>query len=584
MNEIKKLSKDVVLKIAAGEVIERPASVVKELIENSLDANADSIVIEIINAGKDLIKVSDNGKGIAKEDLRLAIERHATSKIQKEDDLNRITSLGFRGEALASIASVSRLTIISKKADSISGAKLVCDENGITITDASSTQGTTIIVKDLFYNTPARKKFLKSDAVEKNHIYNIVFRYAFSYPDVRFKLVSDGDTLIDKPKTKNMFESSLYLFPKEIYKNVVPFNYEDEKIKIEGLLGKPTIARKDNNYMIFFVNNRYVKSELLAKAVTDAYSTMLFLDRKPVIVLKLDINPEEINVNVHPQKTEIKFNKEQDVYLSVFEAIRKAISSNNLIESKTEKSKQAKFGEEFLSQKDLNIESKNFGNKKESYKYPMADSKQVYLKEPKKEYVSERIQDKFRILGQVHKTYIVAESKKGLAIIDQHAAAERINFEKLNKQYILGNVQKQKLINPVLIKVNNPEFETIKDNLNKIKDFGFEIEIFGEQEFLIRAIPSIYKFYDEKDLKELITEIAKEFHIKSNEDLINKRIIFTMACRKSIKAGKEISVSEAYNLLSELFKCEKPYTCPHGRPTIIEFDEKEIEKMFKRSL
>ncbi|MDK2849514.1 MAG: mismatch repair protein MutL [Candidatus Woesearchaeota archaeon] len=575
MNHIKKLPKEVILKIAAGEVVERPASVVKELIENSLDAKADSITIEIINAGKDLIKVSDNGLGISKEDLPLAIERHATSKINDEEDLNKIRSLGFRGEALASIAAVSRLTIISKKSESLYGAKLTYEDKNVIIQDASANNGTTVIVKDLFYNTPARKKFLKSNAVEKSHIYNVVFRYAFSYPQVRFKLISDGEILIDKPQVKDLYEASLYLFPKEIYKNIVPFTYSDEKVKIEALLGKPTIARKDSEYMIFFVNHRFIKSDLLNKAVTDAYNTMLFLDRKPVIVMNLEINPEEINVNVHPQKTEIKFNKEQEVYLSVFEAIQQAIKSNNLIEEKTDKTQQVKL---------VNQQQEHKPQKEFKPKYDLTATSQTYLKEPQSKYESNRIKDQFRILGQVHKTYIIAESKKGFVIIDQHAAAERINFEKLNRQFNLGNINSQKLINPILIKYNKPEFEIVSQNLDKVKRFGFEIEPFGEEEFIVRTIPSIYDFLEEKDLKELIVSIAKEFRIRESQDIINERVIFTMACRRSIKAGKEMSIQEAYNLLEELFKCEKPYTCPHGRPTIIELDEKEIEKMFKRSL
>jgi len=579
MSEIKRLSKDVILKIAAGEVIERPASVIKELIENSLDAKAEDITIEIINAGKDLIKVSDNGQGISKEDLPLAIERHATSKINNEEDLNKIRSLGFRGEALASIAAVSRLTIITKKTNALYGAKLVCEGEKVTVQDASSNTGTTIIVKDLFYNTPARKKFLKSNAVEKAHIYDVVFRYAFSYPQVKFKLISDGEVLIDKPKVKDLFEGSLYLVPKEIYKNIVPFKYSDKKINLEGLLGKPTIARKDNSYMIFFVNNRFIKSDLLIKAVADAYNTMLFLDRKPVIVMKIEIKPEEINVNVHPQKTEIKFNKEQEIYLSVFEAVQEAIRSNNLIEQKTDRTQQVGlFGAAtHKAHKETNSE------KEFKPRYDLTTSKQAYLKEPTRKYESKRIEDEFRILGQVHKTYIIAESKKGFVIIDQHAAAERINFEELNRQLCEGEIVSQQLINPILIKPNKPEFEIIMQHLDKIERFGFKAEPFGDNEIIIRAIPSIYTLFDEKDLKELLTSIAKEFRIREKRDIVNERIIFTMACRKSIKAGKELSVHEAYSLLEELFKCDKPYTCPHGRPTIIELDEKEIEKMFKRS-
>lgn len=594
--EIIRLPQDLVLRIAAGEVIERPASVVKELIENSIDANSDKIEVEIINGGKDLIKVSDNGTGIEKKYLPLVIERHTTSKIRKLDDLFQIKTLGFRGEALASIASVSKLTIITKTENQTFGSKLIKDNQEIKIEDTACNRGTTVIVKDLFYNTPVRKKFLKSTAVESKHIYDIVYYYSICYPEIDFKLSIDGEQKINKPRTKTLYETSQYLLPKEIIKNIVSFEtskkyYTENKeieVRINTLVGKPTISRKDTNYFLFFVNDRFVKSDLISKAVTDSYNTTLFLDRKPVIILKLYLPYDQVDVNVHPSKTEIKFIREQEIYKIIFESIREAIINNNMIEQKNIQQKKL-FNKKNKNPFQLNreyhiLKEQRQDNQNHRNKYaPQDSSVQNYLKEPEKQYETKRIEETFRILGQIHKTYIIAETKKGLAIIDQHAAQERVNYERLLKELKNKNISKQKLIKPIIITPKGVNFELISENIERIKQFGFEIESFGSKEFIIRAIPSIYDYFDEKDIESLLFEISQEFNLRDSSDLISQRIIFTMACRKSIKAGYEISIQESYNLLKELFECEKPYTCPHGRPTIIELDQEEISKMFKRT-
>ncbi|HDP74188.1 MAG TPA: DNA mismatch repair endonuclease MutL [Candidatus Woesearchaeota archaeon] len=575
MAKIIELPRELILKIAAGEVIERPASVVKELLENSIDAGAVSIEIETLNAGKNLIKASDNGEGIDAEDLPKVLKRHTTSKISALADLFNIHSLGFRGEALASIASVSRLEIVSRTKSQQTAAKLsYSQEEGAQVDECAANPGTTVIVKDLFYSTPARKKFLKANAVENKHIFSLVFNYALCYKEISFRLLQEGEVTLQKLKTKTLLESASYLFPKDITKNLSEFSTEKGNLNIEALLGNPTISRKDTDFMLFFVNNRLVRSETLAKAVSDAYSTTLFLDRKPVSVIKISISPEEIDINVHPAKTEIKFNREQEVYISVFDAVRESILSSNMIEQKSAGTQKSFSGE-------------NIGKPKSpcsgfTPKYPMEPLTQTHLREPSSTYSAEKINERFRILGQVHKTYIIAETAKGMAVIDQHAAHERINYEKLMQEFQARSVEIQKLINPIVVSPLAPDFGIISQNLNLIKELGFELEPFGKNEFIVRSLPSVFRMFEEQDLKELFVDISKELRSKEDKGMINKRIIFTMACRKSIKAGDLFSIQESYKLLEELFKCEKPYTCPHGRPTIIEFDEKEIEKMFKR--
>jgi len=576
MARIIELPRELILKIAAGEVIERPASVIKELLENSIDAGAGTIELETLNAGKSLIKVSDDGEGIEPSDLPKVLKRHTTSKISSLEDLFNIHSLGFRGEALASIASVSKIEIISRTRQQQTASRLsFSQEKGAKLDECAANPGTTVTVKELFYSTPARKKFLKANAVENKHIFSLVFNYALCYKHISFKLVQEGEVSLQKPKTNSLLESASYLFPKDISKNLSEFKAEEGKLKINALLGNPTIARKDSDSMIFFVNNRLVRSETLAKAVSDAYSTTLFLDRKPVAVLKISISPEAIDINVHPAKTEIKFNREQEVYISVFDAVRKAILSTNMIEQKSADAQQ-----KFKSQ-DKARESPQQSSF--TPKYPMQASSQAHLKEPASSYNSEKINERFRVLGQVHKTYIIAETTSGMALIDQHAVHERINYEKLMREFENRKVEKQKLINPIVISPMAPDFEIISNNLDLISELGFEIEQFGKKEFIVRSLPSVFRMLEEKDLKELFMDISKELKSKESRGIINKRLIFTMACRKSIKAGDSYSVQESYRLLEELFKCEKPYTCPHGRPTIIEFNEKELEKMFKRT-
>lgn len=631
MQTIKKLEPKIISKIAAGEVIERPVSVVKELVENSIDSKATDIRITIHSAGKKEIKITDNGNGIEREDLPLLFERYATSKIVSEEDLYNVMSMGFRGEALASIVAISKVTIISRTKKSNVGLQI--NSENCQISEVSHPVGTTVIVKDLFYNTPARKKYLKSDATEFSHISDLIQKYVLAFPHISFVLYKEKQPVLKVPCGIDEISRISYIYGNVVAKNLCQIKFENEFIKIAGFAGKPTIAKESNDYISIFVNGRYVKSDLINSSIIEAYKTMLFLKRKPVVILKITLDPKRIDVNVHPSKLTIKFDNEQLVYYSVDEAIKKTLKENNLIESQEiKRSAYKSFVNNGNSYSDLTksnlikeIKEEGFSELTPKFsiseklvKYPLDNSRPTILRSGefegnnlktgnlkyyhnpdfnnKSKYdefgnnIGEGVEGffgsekfRFRILGQVHKTYIVAETSKGLAIIDQHAACERVNFERIEKEYNKGVVKSQTLLKPFLIFLNQKYKSVLKEKKDYFKKIGFEIEQFGENEIIVRSIPLILgREINENETNILVEELAQNFLDKSLGNLINQRILYTIACKKSIKAGEELSLIQMKNILKDLFECINPYTCPHGRPTIIEFDEENLEKLFKR--
>lgn len=583
MGQIKKLPEELVAKIAAGEVIERPASVVKELVENSIDAKADKISVVVKNGGKDEIRVSDNGIGMSKNDLELSIERHATSKINNEEDLYEIKTLGFRGEALASIASVSNLSIITKKADENTGFRLQYPE--YKIEEVAAKNGTTVIVKDLFYNTPARKKYLKSEATELNRIMDIMIDVALANKEIEFRLYKDKTLLLQAPKGIDDISRISYIYNDYIAKNLIPIHFENEFIKIEGYAGKPTVARGSSDYQRVFVNNRAVKSKLIIDAATEAYQAMLFLKRKPVLIIKIYIDPRRIDVNVHPTKKEVRFDNEQLVYFSVHEAVKNALDKSNLIE-------KGGFSYSF-HKKDRSFGKNNAMGQKAKYPMLKEYNRPLYASsvneenQEMKDEIDRTVEEKksakkYRILGQIHKTYIVAESDEGLVIIDQHAAHERINYEKVRREFYNAKVESQMLIKPVVLNLGIPKAEMLNERKDYLKRLGFEINEFGKGEIIVRGIPSILKSMKEDEISSIIEEMIESFKDKKPQQFIDERNLYTIACRMSIKAGDELNIMQMKDLMERLFKCENAFTCPHGRPTIIELSEAELEKLFKR--
>ena len=568
MSKIKLLPKDLVNKIAAGEVIERPASVVKELIENSIDANASSIIVDVTESGISKIKVFDDGDGMDEEDVVLSFEKHSTSKISSDEDLFNVKSLGFRGEALASVAAVSSLNIITKTEDAKYATSLEIEAGKLQKKEKrSAPKGTAVIVSDLFFNTPARKKHLKSLQTELSHIVDIVTRYALSNPKLSIKLISDEKEILNSPGSDNLLNKIVSIYGKETAKNMLLLDYEDDFIRLKGLISKPYLTKSDKAYQTLFVNGRYVKSQTVSNAIYDAYHTLLFLNRNPVTILFLNIDFSKTDVNVHPQKEIIRIEDEKRLYQSIFNAIKETFQKNSLVP-------------------DVDITS---SSRKPTKQYTLVDSEQTLLEKTPtqkvKEFLKERKEARkigpLNILGQFNRLYIIAESKKGLMLIDQHAAEERVLFEKFMRQINEKDVSGQKLLQPKLIELSPKETLLISQNIELLRKLGFDIEEHGKNAFRLNQIPSLFGNYSDDIFVDIIRDLSNESTKTLNE--LNEEFIARKACRAAIKGGDILTRPQMYQLIEELENCEKPYSCPHGRPTIITLSLAEIEKKFKRT-
>jgi DNA mismatch repair protein MutL len=562
-------------KIAAGEVVEDPSSVVKELIENSIDANSDEIEVEVKEGGKSLIKVKDNGEGMSKDDAELAIKRHATSKIKCEDDLFAIKTLGFRGEALASMCAVSRFSLITRSKDDIKGTSVNIENNNILVKDSGAEKGTVIHVEDLFYNVPARKKFLKTIEYELANIIDIVTRYALAYPNKSFKLVSDGKVILNTIKTNNWINTIQAVYGSDTAKNMIKINYEDEIISIEGYIGKPIIARNDKLRQTIFLNGRYVKSKEICSAVKEGYHSLLFLDKEPVFVLSIKIDEKKVDVNVHPKKEIVKISGAKEITEKISHAINDLLKKSNLFVDASLEGSSAKpqsYYSMMRGKQTSLVFDDSFGDK-------VVSTGSVY--ENTKPILENKHIGPFKLLGQINKMYVIGENAEGLMIIDQHAAEERVNYEKLMKDLKDGAIKKQALIKPIIVETSAAEFEILMSFKEELNHCGFDIDEYGENNIVVRSIPFVF----ERPSKMLISDLVNELKEISNKKIhteIEERIV-RFSCRKSIKAGEEMTMKQIEELLTELDKCELPFTCPHGRPTIISVSLSEIEKKFKRT-
>ncbi len=484
MTSIKLLDEELINKIAAGEVIERPASVVKELIENALDASATRVQIEVEDYGKKLIRIVDDGIGMEKEDLQLSVYRHATSKIRNVDDLFDIKTLGFRGEALASIAAVSHLEITSKTAKQVSGHKLVLEGGKfLSLEEVGCNKGTAIEVRDLFFNTPARKKFMKTDTSELRAIADVVTRYALLYNAINFKLTHNGHVMLSSSAT-DMLNNIASIYGNDIAKNLLEVEEKSSWISLSGFISKPQLLRNDRSYQSIFVNGRYVKEEMVSKAIADAYHSLIFLDKAPVVILSITIDPQKIDVNVHPSKERIKITQSQLVYDFVFNAIRKKLLESNLVNQHAEKEeKQEQFNIPFAQ---FNTTEKNL--EKDEQSFFIQDAINVKAEEKSFEKVPS-----LRVLGSIHKTFFFAESTEGLVIIDQHVVQERILYEKFMNQHMGKCVSVQSLLQPEMLRLPAVDAILVKNNLEKLKGLGFALEDFGDNSFILRSAPSIFE-------------------------------------------------------------------------------------------
>jgi len=553
---IKILPNHIVEKIAAGEVVERPASVVKELIENSIDAGATKISIHIKGGGLQEIRVTDNGCGMSEEEVILAIKRHATSKISSEEDLERIHTLGFRGEALPSIAAVSKMTIITRRSDDIVGTKIYLEGGEVKeVTSIGSPVGTSVLVQDIFFNTPARRKFLKGTKYEFRQIYNVVERYALMYENIHFKLVNDGREIFNLPPM-NLRGRIARLWGNDIASDSIEIK-GGRKIKIEGVISKPYQVRKDKRKILTFVNGRYMKSRILEDAIIEGYGTMLFRDSYPIAILKVQIPPEDIDVNVHPAKLFIKFKDEEAVKREISRLIWNVLTSVENIPSKS--------GEERISEIPTISRAKQM----------VFEVVEGFKERKIEDYLPQMRTLPMEVLGQVDDTYIILKSPEGLVIVDQHAAHERIRYERFLRDMKEGKIQE--VLEPFILNLTYEDYENLLELKDELRDYGFIIEDFGSNTIIVRGIPPILTKRDAEDVLKEIAHIGVKSLEKIKDDAIK-----LISCKGAIKAHQKLSIFEMEKLMIELMHCENPYTCPHGRPTMIKLKNEDLEKMFKR--
>lgn len=603
---IKLLEKKVADKIAAGEVVDRPLSVVKELVENSIDAGADAVVVEIKKGGKTYIRVSDTGCGINADEVTTAFKRHATSKITEAEDLDSIQTLGFRGEALASIAAVSRTELITKTADAKTGTSITV-EGGETagISAIGCDDGTTVIVRDLFYNVPARYKFMKSDSAEAGLITEFVSQMALAYPYIRFKLINNEAVQFLTQGRGDRYSSILTIYSKDIGKSLVPVEYENGEMKLSGYVSNVGESRNSRKNQIFFVNGRVVSSKVMDTAVKNAYKERLFMGRFPIAFLFLEVKPDTLDVNIHPNKKEIRFDDEKSVELFVTEAIKQALATKeaaptvNIAEIKPEKPVSKAPAAEKPAETPVAVQRTEQeprpGPEKVIVTEKPEKSSQLNIKELLSTMREEsEIRDNTGIIkpavsrpfefstliikGSVFATYIIAEDEADMYLIDQHAAHERIFYEKLIKQF----ESEEKLHQPVLMPAifTLPVTVTGEQWISVLFNMGYTIEPFGERTYRITEIPMFMELSEAEDfVKDFISSIDEETDLKSQKTLDK---IASKACKSAVKGNDNLNDAEIAQLIKDLAACENPFSCPHGRPTFIKLGRYQIERMFKR--
>ena len=639
------LDKNTIDKIAAGEVVERPSSIVKELVENAIDSGASAISVEIKDGGISLVRVTDNGGGINKDEIKTAFLRHATSKITKAKDLFNIHTLGFRGEALSSISGIAKCEVISKPSAQLTGVRYVI-EGGyeVSFEDVGAPVGTTMIVRDVFFNTPARRKFLKSVTTETAYITDLMEKFMLCNLDVSIRYIVNNQTRLQSSGNGDLKEVIYQIYGREVHKALVEVDHKADDISIKGFIAKPEISRSNRNQLIYFVNGRYVKDKHIIKAIEDGYADRMMQHKYPFAVLMIEINTEIVDVNVHPSKMEIRFSEESYIYEKVKEAIESSLKKAYMIrEAKIDEEKKSSLKRSFerlpepfeknklsLLNKDENrsqITAKETETKEEFLKdlpqidlsektnYPPdeiqidpeifrynvnhllertllsdsgKDSDHIEKYEDKKEpsfeqldFMDKKASKKRNIIGQIFDTYWIVEFDKSMYIIDQHAAHEKVLYERFLKQLDNEEIASQ-IISPAgVISLSSIEADAVEKHLASLRKLGFEIEHFGGREYSISAIPTILPSIDKEVwLKELITELLEVDSAKNTESILEK--IASMSCKAAIKGKQRISYEEAKILIDELLELDNPYNCPHGRPTVIQMTKTEIEKKFKR--
>ncbi|MEE1350651.1 MAG: DNA mismatch repair endonuclease MutL [Clostridia bacterium] len=639
------LDTEVSNKIAAGEVVERPLSIVKELVENSIDAGATAITVEIRNGGVEYIRVTDNGSGMSEEDAKICFLRHATSKISTGSDLDAIFTLGFRGEALSSIGAVSKVQLYSKRREDSDGVCVTCEGGEILSSSVSGVpDGTVVEVRDLFYNTPARRKFLKKPATEGGYISDIVSRYVFAYPEISFKLIRDGKEMIFSAGDNNLINAVYAIYGKDYAKNVLKVDYEYNGVHITGVIGKGTLCRPNRNYETFLVNKRYIKSAMMMRALDEAYKNQIMISKFPVAVLNIEISPEEVDINVHPTKLECKFSNEQDIYQAVYHGAKSALyalpnvpniergEETAQIQKPEQKSIEDIFKEKLkeaerlkerpnpvakrtdidipkaakeqkpkidaLSMIDFAIEHSKQQHNPIEVKSPTASENKIVEEESWRDYLkreSEKIEidqnetveenknffvGGFRVIGQLFETYILVEKDDSLLMIDQHAAHERLNYEALKAELEETGIASQMMLETIDVKLAPSEIAVFEANKELFRKLGFESNLNGDT-VEISAVPGDISW---SDTEPLFLELLSQMDDMKQELISDKkqRLIYTISCKASIKANMKIGELEMQRLVEKVFSLNNINTCPHGRPIVISMSKKEIEKDFKR--
>ncbi|HET9909639.1 MAG TPA: DNA mismatch repair endonuclease MutL [Anaerolineales bacterium] len=593
---IRLLSSEVASQIAAGEVIERPASVVKELLENSLDAGARIVGINIEEAGKKLIEVADDGAGIPSDELELAVARHATSKLVRSDDLFSITTLGFRGEALASIGSVSRMTITSRVANETEGAQLRV-EGGKPgkLTKIGTTVGSTVRVEDLFYNVPARLKFLKTDVTERRAIDSLVTRYALAYPDKRFKLVEGKNVTLQTSGDGDRRTILAALYGVDVAKQMLEIISEEEGYRLTGLISPISLTRSNRKEITFFINGRWVHDASLSMALLQAYHTLLMVGRYPLTALFLEMNPEEVDVNVHPAKAEVRFRSQDKVFSFIQRSVRKALLAYSPVPNvapslwgmtRTVQSEPLRnsvtdwaiaHDEKLQVSTDLLVEDRDQNLETQS---PISGP-EIHQSTSTPSLVTTSRIPLLRLIGQIGATYLVAEGPDGLYLIDQHAAHERVLFEKLMTQHGMKNIPSQTLLTPVVVTLPPHASKLLMNQLAELQKFGFDVEEFGPNIFQIRAMPALFMGSDPAvALRALVEDFEEDETPLQNE--VEAKLAARVCKRMAVKAGQTLSNEEQRALLLDLEACDSPRTCPHGRPTMIHLTVDMLERQFGR--
>ena len=588
MSKIKVMSENLANKIAAGEVVEKCASVVKELVENSIDAGSDNIKIELKDGGLKEIKIIDNGSGMEHEDALLSFQRHATSKLTREDDLFFINTLGFRGEALPSIASVSEVDLITCATEvgthiHIKGGKLITDE------PSDARKGTVITISNLFYNTPARLKYLKSEQYELSNTVSFIEKIAFSYPAIKFELTNNGKTLVKTSGSNNLHKVIHEIYGLNVSSNMMYVKGSTDDYEMEGYICKPEILKSNRNHMITIVNGRIVKNFDLNRAINDAYYTYKPDIKFPIVVLKFETDPTLIDVNIHPTKQDIKLSKIDELYNMIVDTIKNKLYQELLIPKAIKEEPTTEISLPTTMIKNEIVESKIEKEEKPEIIQTEFDlsinEEQTDYEEPKELIINKELKKLVLYpVGLALGTYIIAQNEEGVYMIDQHAAQERINYEKYLKALKEEKTTTVAPLFPINIELNSSDFITVQENQSVLTDMGFVIEEFGYNTLTIKEHPTWLKEgYEEESIHKIIDSIIS---IGDRFDRVkfNEHIAITLACKMSIKANTRISTEAMEEILNELVETDNPYNCPHGRPTIIKFTIYDIEKMFKRAM